>query len=268
MDTNSEPKRAQHIRTKSTPRFGRGIYSDLNPPKTVKSSPFFWWFMFLRLNNDYQETIKNNGIGKCSQLFKDFGDVVNNDFKTWWREHSYLFAETPTQYTFKQAKKFTDLAPFDSSDAINVVVPLSWDQKSLKKYFSLLLTKLGVVQGERGPKIGSNTAIYSIGRRWNCGAMDSAYRVYIARQANLEKGAKETTKPQHKGAVSSKYKVAWADIADMAKLTVSNIDSEGSKRSKAEIRRLQTILAVRHYENAEAFIKSSTTMNFPSTIKD
>ena len=79
----------------------------------------------------------------------------------------------------------------------------------------------------------------------------------------MEKGAKETKKPQHKGKVSSKYKVAWADIADMAKIIVSNKDSEGMDRPKTEVRRLQTILAVRHYENAEQFIQSATTKSFP-----
>ncbi len=268
MTTNQAPKRALHFETKSYPRFGRGVYSDTNPPSTVKSSPFFWWFMFLRLNSDYQDTTKNNGVGKLSDLYKDFGDVANSDFKTWWTSHSYLFAEEPSKYKLKLAETKEELAPFNSTEVVNVVVPLTWNQKSLKKHFAMLLNKLGVEQGKKGPKIGSETAKYSLGRRWNCGAMESAYKVYIARQANMEKGAKETKKAQHKGEVSSKFKVAWADIADMAKIIVSNKDNEGSQRTKGEVRRLQTILAVRHYENAESFIKSSATASFPSISKD
>ena len=264
MTPNQPPKRALHFETKSYPRFGRGVYSDANPPSTVKSSPFFWWFMYLRLNTDYQETTKNNGVGKCSDLFKDFGDVTNIDFKTWWNAHSYLFAEESTKYKFKLAEAKEDLAPFNSTEAVNVVVPLSWNQKSLKKYFSMLLDKLQIEKGQRGPKVGSNTAKYSLGRRWNCGAMEIAHRVYVARQANMEKGAKSTNKAQHKGEVSAKYKVAWADIADMARVIVSERAADKSIRTKAEIRRLQTIIVKRHYANALALIQSSVTKNFPS----
>lgn len=264
MSTIQAPKRALYFETKSYPRFGRGVYSDTNPPSSVKSSPFYWWFMFLRLNTDYHETAMNNGVGKFSDLYKDFGDVSNTDFKTWWRDHSYLFAEEPSQYKLKLAENQDDLAPFNNNEVVNVVVPLTWSQKSLKKHFAMLLNKLGVEQGKRGPKIGSETAKYSLGRRWNCGAMESAYKVYAARQVNMEKGAKETKKPQHKGEVSAKFQVAWADIADMAKIIVSNKDDDGSIRTKGEVRRLQTILAVRHYKNAESFIKSSATSSFPS----
>ena len=261
---NKQPtKQALHFETESYPRFGRGVYSDANPPSTVKSSPFYWWFMFLRLNNDYQVTSKNNGVGKLSDLFNDFGDVTNTDFKTWWREHSYLFAEEPSQYKLKLAETKDDLAPFSSKEVVNVVVPLTWSQKALKKHFAMLITRLGVEQGKRGPKLGSETAKYSLGRRWNCGAMESAYKVFMARQANMEKGAKETKKAQHKGDVSAKYQVAWADVAEMAKIIVSNKDRDGSLRSKLEIRRLQTILAVRHYKNALAFIEAAAGNSFP-----
>ena len=85
----------------------------------------------------------------------------------------------------------------------------------------------------------------------------------MARQANMEKGAKETKKAQHKGDVSAKYQVAWADIAEMAKIIVSNKDRDGSLRSKLEIRRLQTILAVRHNKNALAFIEAAAGNSFP-----
>ncbi len=262
MSANLPTKKALHFETMSYPRFGRGVYSDTNPPSTVKNSPFYWWFMFLRLNSYYQETSKNNGVGKCSELYKDFGDL-SIDFKTWWRDHAYLFAEEPTQYTLKLAKSSDDLVPFNSSEAVNVVVPLTWSQKSLKKHFSMLLQKLGVEGSKRGPKVGSDKAKYSLGRRWNCGAMEAAYKVYVARQAHMEKGAKETKKAQHKGEVSAKFKVAWADIADMAKVIVSNKDSDGMARHKTEVRRLKTILATRHYKNALAYISSASTRSFP-----
>ena len=128
----------------------------------------------------------------------------------------------------------------------------------------MLIARLGVEQGKRGPVIANPLAKYSIGRRWNCGAMESAYDVYKARQANLERGPKETEKHQHKGEVSSKFKVAWADIAIAAKLKVADGMKEGTvKASDAEKRKILTILAKRHYAKAEAFIKAAATSTFP-----
>ena len=129
----------------------------------------------------------------------------------------------------------------------------------------MLITKLGVKQGDRGPKIGSETAKYSLGRRWNCGAMESAYMVYVTRQANMDRGAKATLKAQHKGEVSSKFKMAWADVAIAAKLNLAEGMKEGKvNQSTAEKRRILTILCKRHYGKAEKFIKSAATKSFPS----
>ena len=267
MTTNQSPKRALHFETSSYPRFGRGVYSDAKAPSTVRNSPFFWWFRFLQLNSDYLATEKLNGVGVCADLYKDFGNVSSTDFKTWWKEHSHLFAEEASTYTMKVARSQSDLAPFDVTEAANLVVPLTWSQKSLKKHFAMLLDKLGVEQGKVGPKIGSATAKYSLGRRWNCGAMESAYNVYLVRQQNMEKGAKETKKSQHKGEVSAKFKMAWADVAIAAKLNIAEGMKEGKvSQSTTEKRRILTILADRHYKKAEYFIESAATKSFPSII--
>ena len=257
---------AQHFNTHSYPRFGRGVYSDLKAPSTVKSSPFFWWFLFLQLNTDYLDTEKNNGIGKCSDLYKDFGVVSNTDFKTWWTVNSHLFAEAKTNYKLQWAKSQAELAPFDSTEAVNVVVPLNWSQKSLKKHFASVLIKVGIAKGQVGPKIGVSTAKYGVGRRWNCGAMESAYKVFQVRQANMDKGAKITSKAQHKGTESTKFKMAWADVAIEAKLEVADGMQVGKvKQDTAEKRRVLTILAKRHYNNALGFINASATATFPKT---
>jgi hypothetical protein len=201
-------------------------------------------------------------------LYKDFGAVSNTDFKTWWTAKSHLFAEAKTNYSLRVAKTFAELAPFDSTEAVNIVVPLNWSQKSLKKHFALLLPKIGVASGDIGPKIGitKSTAKYGLGRRWNCGAMESAYEVYKVRQANMEKGAKSTTKAQHKGTESAKFKMAWADVAIEAKLDVAEGMEVGKvKQDTAEKRRVLTILAKRHYENALVYISTAATATFPKT---
>lgn len=253
-----------HFSTRSYPRFGRGIYSENNPPTLVKSSPFYWWFKFLQLNDDYKRTAQNNGIGSCADLYKDFGDIEEIDFKSWWKSHSYLFADEESEYKLRVAKSPADLVDFGIKEAVNVVVPLTWSQKSLKKHFTMLISRLGVEKGKRGPVVANPLAKYSIGRRWNFRAMESAYKVYLIRQQHLERGPKETEKRQHKGEVSSKFKVAWADIAIEADLKVADGMKRGSvKASDAEKRKILTILAKRHYARAEAFIKAAATSSFP-----
>lgn len=264
MNNSTATKKGLHFETNSYPRFGRGVYSDEKAPQTVKDSPLFWWFKFLQLNSDYIDTEKNKGIGVCSTLYKDFGVVSNTDFKSWWNSHAHLFAEESTAYSMKVAKKESELAPWNDSEAVNVVVPLNWSQKSLKKHFAMLITKLGVVKGKIGPKIGATSAKYSVGSRWSISAMESAYYVYKVRQANMEKGAKVTSKAQHKGEVSAKYKVAWADVAIKANLrVVGNLKDGEVKQSTADKRRILTILAKRHYANALQFIQASATASFP-----
>ena len=264
MTTKSIDSKPLHFSTSSYPRFGRGVYSEQNPPQSVKDSPFFWWFKFLQLNQDYLVTEKKNGKGACSALFKDFGKVSDKDFKSWWREHAHLFAEAPTEFRLQIAKSPSELAPFDSKEALNIVVPLNWSRKSLKKHFAVLIDK-HVEEGEIGPKIGSDTAKYSMGARWNCGAMESAYKIYKLRMEHSERGAAKTSKAQHKGEVSAKFKVSWADIAIMANLKVADGLKVGAKLTSetSEVRRTLTILADRHYKNAKKYINSSATASFP-----
>jgi hypothetical protein len=218
----------------------------------------------LQLNEDYRHTAQNKGVGLCAELYKDFGDVDGIDFKTWWRSHEHLFADEPTTYRLKAATSPSELAPFDSDEAINVVVPLNWDQKSLKKRFAMLLNKHGVRKGKRGPVTENPLAQYSLGSRWNCSAMESAYKVYLIRQQNLDKGAKNTPKAQHKGTTSNKFKLAWADVAIQAKLKIAEGLKEGKVTADAtERRRILTILATRYYKRAEAYIQSAATSKFP-----
>ena len=263
MTTVQQTKSAQHFNTDSYPRFGRGVYSEKNPPQTVKDSPYFWWFKFLQLNADYLATEQNNGVGVCADMFNDFGKLSDTDFKTWWNGHSHLFAEEHSSFAFTVAKSVSDLAPFDSDEAINIVVPLTWSQKGLKKRFAQIIATY-VSQTPKGLNLASSTALYRLGTRWVTSAMEAAYRVYTVRQKHMEKGAAKTDKAQHKGAVSKKYKMSWADVAIEAKISGSHDLKIGDvKRDTAHKRRLLTILATRYYSRAEDYIKCAATNTFP-----
>jgi hypothetical protein len=252
MKSTDKPTKKDRLifSTQSYPTFGgRGkVFDEHNPPLTVISSPYYWWFMFLKLNADYQATCNANGIGKCSALYEDFGDIYKVNFKEWWTDKAHLFSEPKKGYRMMIAKNIDEIAPFDSKEVINLVVPLNWAQRSLRKSFTqLVLSK--VEKGKRGVSVVESNATYSLGSRWSIEALSAAYKIYTLKE-QLKDGKK----------------VAWADIAILAELPYA-------KREKAvlykktpttvDIRATLTVLANRHYKRAKAFIKSSATTSFP-----
>lgn len=61
-------------------------------------SPYYYWWAFLRLNDDYRECCDNGGKGKLAKLYDDFGDVREDDFMSWWIGGGrLLFCEPPEQ---------------------------------------------------------------------------------------------------------------------------------------------------------------------------
>ena len=118
---NDAKKGLLHFSTRSYPTFGRGrrnAYDESNPPKSVTSSPYYWWFKFLQLNEHYKATCAAGGEGKCAALYADFGDIYNTDFKQWWQAHAALFAEEHSNYSLRIAKSVSELAPFDDDKVV------------------------------------------------------------------------------------------------------------------------------------------------------
>jgi len=241
-------KRLLSFSTRSYPTFGRGKtpFNEVNPPKTVIGSPYYWWYMFLRLNDDYKTTCLAKGKGKCSALYKDFGDVHKQNFKEWWTDKAHLFAEPQKGYRMQIANNINEIAPFNDAEVLNLVVPLNLSQRSLKRAFtSLVLNK--VEKGKKGVSLEKSEAKYPLGSKWHIEAMKTAYKIYI-----------------EKNRFTEGKKVAWADVAIRVRLPMAIGVKEKSLSSEtSDIRRSLTILAKRHYSRAEAFIKASATNRFP-----
>lgn len=269
----NEPKRKGllYFSTRSYPTFCRGkkaVYDEANPPKTVTSSPYYWWFKFLQLNEDYKATCAANGEGKFAALYADFGDVYNTDFKTWWQSHVELFAEKRSNYSLRIAKSAAELAPFDDAEVVNLTVPLTWTPRTLKARFAaVILSK--VEKAKRGVSVEGSDATYKLSGKWHIEAMATAYRVYVLRQ----QAAAATDFERKDGATGAKmsvkrFDVSWADIAIRAKLTGTEKLKEGVANSKnSDERRQATVLAIRHYKRAEEFISSATANYFPYVSK-
>lgn len=246
--------------TRKHPLFGRGIYSEAAPPEGVTRSPFYWWFKFVQLSDEYQKAL----IGKRStidkQVVKDFGDVRNSDFKSWWVERVDLFAEPQLTYRMAVASNINEIAPFDDEQVINLVVPLNWTNVGIKRSFARVIDQLVPKQtkGKRakGIKLEKKEVVseakYKIGRKWSISGFEYAYKVYLIKRDNdllVQQGGK---------------KLYWADIAIKAALPSYMRYKEGKTvYNETEIRRLLTIMAKRHYTQAEAYIKSAASKSFP-----
>ena len=262
MSKEKEKRGLLYFSTLSYPIFGRGAYSEDNPPTSVTSSPYYWWFKFLQLNEDYKKTFESKGKGKCSELYKDFGDIYKVNFKEWWRNKAHLFAEPRKNYTMHIANNADELAPYNSDEVVNLVVPLNFSQRSLKKYFTQLILKR-VPKGKKGINVDASSAKYKISGRWRIDALEMAYKVYVKRKANIEGDEFDSKKSKTKENIKMKrYKLTWADIAKKVGLNITNKE-EMKYAVEADRRRNATIVVKRHFSRAEAYIKSSITKGFP-----
>jgi hypothetical protein len=255
QETSKSVMPSRAFATRKYPLFGKGAYSEANPPKGVVSSPFYWWFKFLQQNDEYAKALVGKRSQVPKQLVKDFGAVTDTDFKTWWKAHGHLFAEPSTSYSMTIAKVQDDLAPFDSKDAINLVIPLDWTNVGIKRRFSQVIDKL-VPKAKKGQAIQPSSAPYKLGRKWSIVAFTSAYNVYMLKQLSLLQ------------VKQGGQKIPWADIAIMAKLNAAGDLRVGQKtKFTSDHRRTLTILAKRHYARAEEFISAAASSSFPHSIK-
>ena len=261
----NKPNNTHAFSIRKHPLFGRGIYSEENPPEGVTKSPFYWWFKFLLLNKEYESALKGKKTKIAKSVVKAFGDPKKQDFKAWWQERVDLFAEPQLNYKMIVATNIDEIAPFDSGEVINLVVPLNWTNVGIKRSFARVIDRLvkkaekdnqkvGIKRAKRGVNVGQSEAEFKVGRKWSPIGFQNAYNVYVEKQK-----ANEELK---QGGV----KTAWADIGIRAGLAWAkkNGMKVGDKSSKAsDDRRVLTIMTMRCYKQAEEYIKASATHTFP-----
>ena len=60
----------------------------LSPPyvraPSHKCNMYYYWWAFLRENDEYVACCANGGEGPMADLYRDFGDVRGSDFMDWW----------------------------------------------------------------------------------------------------------------------------------------------------------------------------------------
>lgn len=120
----------EHLPNKLIPRTFRRPLPINEELKEAKSSPGYWWYESLRLNDEYRYCCQHQGKGPLSGLYRDFGDVFELDFPQWWMRHG--------------RKIFTETKPFKKVRQIETQQQLektAWDKNKLLIEIPLTLRK-------------------------------------------------------------------------------------------------------------------------------
>lgn len=158
-----------------------GTKNNRQPLSRQEQSPYYWWWAYLRRNKDYLACCEKGGKGKFAKLYADFSDVRGNEFRLWWRDKGVaLFAEQMSIYKFKELDSKAEVPDeWSKDDFIFLQVPLTYDKKSLKKYFNqLLMERHGRKKGRPTKLNRKSTAKYPLNGTYTIANLRLCLQVY------------------------------------------------------------------------------------------
>lgn len=197
------------------PTFGRG--NKKRHPDSWKRTVYYWWWSYLKRNQEYLKCCEANGKGKLSKLYQDFGDVRSDDFQKWWTgddRGAKLFSNPLLESTVRVMDE-GDIV--HGGDLLTITFPLSLPKRHLKKRLNDLLIKHH--KGQRGvQQAKSSKAKYRFGGQPNLMGLERALKVYDHLEELKTQGLK---KPQWKVAmdlniVDDEYRVHRSDTPKTA----------------------------------------------------
>ena len=148
-----------------------------------KRSPYYWWWQFLRRNQEYLECCERGGKGKHAELYKDFGDVRDDDFHKWWTKGERgpnLFAENYGAMKLTELEEKSQWEEGWSKDEVMVLaVPLTSSKRYLQSRFAQLLKERHTA-GRGRPTKGStkSNAKYQLARNYTVQNLEKTLDVY------------------------------------------------------------------------------------------
>jgi hypothetical protein len=220
---------------------------------TLQRSMYYYWWAFLRLNQDYIACCERGGEGQFAELYGDFGDVrddarptINNDgdhFKAWWIERgAYLFAE-PVDRDWPEVITDPSTIHMDGTQLL-VSVPLGPSLKDALNELRLLLGPHFQQHAAAGGQIGK--ALYRPKATHSLTSLDFSLRAIKRYRAYEQTMGRKPTSAQV-------YVMAPVDgEIDYHKVT-SPPDTDGNMRSAARAA----------LTRVELWIKNIVYGNFP-----
>jgi len=180
-----------------SPRFGR-VNNRLSVAHQQKS-PYYWYWAYLRRNENYLACCANGGKGELAALYEDFGDVREDNFHKWWTENqrgATLFGEQPLSVKFGELTTAQDWQAHWDRDAVMVLaVPLAMSKRSLKGLFAKALDTRHTGNKSGRPSMAKlkevSTAKYKLERNYTVGNLMTALAVYDLWTENQTKPTSE-----------------------------------------------------------------------------
>lgn len=161
-----------------------GTKSKPKPKSAWEGTVYYWWWAYLRKNEEYLKCCEKGGKGKFAAFYKDFGDVRGNSFKDWWMKDgrgAHLFADPQAEDSIRVME--TGQEALDPSEAFTVSIPLYLPKKAILRRFKELLDERH--QGKRGHQLAKRSkARYQVKGQPNVPAIKQALEVYEFRAAN------------------------------------------------------------------------------------
>jgi hypothetical protein len=222
-----------------------GTKNKPKPKSAWEGTVYYWWWAYLKRNQEYLNCCEKSGKGRLSRLYKNFGDVRGDSFQKWWMEGgrgAHLFADPQAEDSIRVMEIGQEA--LDPSEAFTVSIPLYLPKKTILRRFKELLDERH--QGRRGYQLAKRSkARYQIKGQPNVPAIKQALEVYDFRQANPDLKLWEI------GNAIPRLQMA-------NKLNSSDTDSE-----RADKRNVLAATVSRYLKRAENSIKNTTLGIFP-----
>lgn len=112
------------------------------PESAWQKSIYYWWWEYLKRNTEYIECCQSGGKGNLAELYKDFGDIRDVSFKTWWAANdrgANLFAEPILEHNVRLLETGEIVQNQDAS--ITIAVPLNLPKRFLNKKLREILSE-------------------------------------------------------------------------------------------------------------------------------
>lgn len=229
------------------------VFGTAAKPKPLfyqEQSVYYWWFQYLRRNDDYLKTCMNSGVGPCADLYQDFGDIHKTDFKTWWSANgAQLFGEHEISSIAIFKDGVVDPTVHAGRKSLVLSIPLDLPQSYLTKRFREILKKHH--EGVRGKRHNAKSqAMYPTGGKIDIDFLKTTLQVWDMRKA-------EPDKP------------LWAIANDLKLGSKLNHLTAAELRSKGDLtvtdkKNVLAATASRHYRKAQRMIDDTAKGKFPN----
>jgi len=235
------------------PDFETDFYAYRSPVPPYPDAPrwqqsvYYYWWLYLRRNADYRETCLSDGKGPCADLYRDFGNIYEVEFSSWWENHWHLFAE-------RDAIVDATVSDLQFDRSLTLRLDLTAKRSRLLEELRHLITN---VQSETDQARVASTAKYPVATNPILSSMHQHLVVWDMKQMNPS--------------------VADPVLADISDIRVNHVvDGLTAEQARltgrdatyiiSEVKRRKTQAAQRHIRIADQYIENAGKGIFPQRI--